>query len=71
LPCQKLQYPTYVKDIDHDAHIRVFKKIIKVNGETVEADIINLFGFTLWDNILEWDENFVQDHPNYIFEELE
>ncbi len=37
----------------------------------MEVDIINLFGFTLRDNILEWGENFVQDHPNYTFDELE
>jgi hypothetical protein len=37
----------------------------------MEANIMNLFGFILWDNILEWGENFVQDHPNYTFEELE
>jgi hypothetical protein len=46
LPYTKLQYPTYVKYINLDAHIRVFKKAIKVNGETVETNIINLFGFT-------------------------
>jgi hypothetical protein len=60
-----------VKDIDHDAHIRIFKKAIKINGEIVEVDIINLFGFTLWDNILEWGENFVQDHLDCTFDELE
>ncbi len=37
----------------------------------MEADIINLFGFTLKDNIYEWGENYVQDHPNCTFEELE
>ncbi len=36
-----------MKDTDLDAHIKFFKKTIKANGETVEADIINLFGFTL------------------------
>jgi hypothetical protein len=51
LPYRKLQYPTYVKDIDLDVHIRVFKKAIKANGETMEIDIINMFGFTLKDNI--------------------
>jgi hypothetical protein len=51
LPYQKFQYPTYVKDIDPDVHIRVFKKVIKTNGEIVEIDIIKLFGFTLQDNI--------------------
>jgi len=29
----------------------VFKKVVKANGETVEVDIINLFGFTLRDSI--------------------
>jgi hypothetical protein len=71
LPYWKLQYPTYTKDIDPNAHIKVFKKIIKVNGKIVEADIINLFGFTLRNNILKRDKNFVQDHPNCIFEKLE
>jgi hypothetical protein len=71
LPYRKLQYPTYVKDIHPDAHIRVFKKAIKANGEMVEADIINLFSFTLRDNIFEWGENYVQDHPNHTFEKLE
>jgi hypothetical protein len=47
LPCQKLQHPTFVKDINLNVHIRAFKKAIKANGETVKADIINLFGFTL------------------------
>jgi hypothetical protein len=37
----------------------------------MEVDIINLFGFTLRDNILEWGNFFVQDHPNYTFKELE
>ncbi len=55
----KLQYWTYVKDIDLDAHIRVFKKVIKVNGETMEFDIIKLFGFTFRDNISKWGENYV------------
>jgi hypothetical protein len=67
----KLQYPTYVKDINLDAHIRVFKKAIKANGEIMEVDIINLFGFILRDNISEWGENYVQDHPNCTFKELE
>jgi hypothetical protein len=48
------------------AHIKVFKKAIKANGETLEVDIINLFGFTLRDNIFERGENYVQNHPNYI-----
>jgi len=61
LPYRKLQYPTYVKNTNPNAHIRVFKKAIKVNGETMEADIIDLFSFTLMDSIFEWGENYVQD----------
>jgi hypothetical protein len=64
-----------MKDIDPDACIRVFKKAIRTNGKIVEVDIINLFGFTLRDNISKWGENFIQippiDHPNCTFKELE
>jgi hypothetical protein len=59
-----------VKDTNHDTHIRVFKKAIKANGEIVEINIINMFGFTLQDNISKWGENFIQD-PIYTFDELE
>jgi hypothetical protein len=71
LPYKKLQYPTYFKHTNLDYHIRVFKKAIKANGETMEANMINPFGFTLRDNIFEWGENYVQDHPNCNFEKLE
>jgi sugar phosphate permease len=67
----KLQYPTYVKDTDLDAHIRMFKKAIKVNGKIIKIDIINLFGFTLRDSIFEWGKKYIQNHPNFTFEELE
>jgi septin family protein len=49
----------------------MFKKAIKANGETMEANIINLFCFTFKDNIFKWGEIFVQNHPNCTFEELE
>jgi hypothetical protein len=71
LPYSKLQYPTYVKDTNPNAHIKMLKNAIKSNGETMEVDIINLFSFILRDNIFEWGENYVQDHPNCNFEELE
>ncbi len=60
-----------MKDTNPNAHIIFFKNTIKANGETMETDIINMSSFTLQDNILEWGENFVQDHPNCIFDELE
>jgi hypothetical protein len=71
LPYQKLQYLTYVKDINFNVHIRVFKQAIKANEKIMEPNIFNMFSFTLRNNILEWGENFVQDHPNCTFEELE
>jgi hypothetical protein len=46
------------------------KKAIKANDETMEANIINLFGFILIDSIYKWGENLVQDRPNCTFEEL-
>jgi hypothetical protein len=30
------------------------KKAVKANGETMEANIVNLFGFSLRDSIFEW-----------------
>jgi hypothetical protein len=65
LPYMKLQYPTYVKNIDLDVHIKVLKKTIKANGETMKANIVNLFGFTFRYSIFEWGENFVQNHPKH------
>jgi hypothetical protein len=43
---------------------------IKTNGETVETDILNLFGLIFRDNIFKWGENFVQDQPNCTFQRL-
>jgi hypothetical protein len=60
-----------MKDIDPNAHIRVFKKVIRANRETMEDDIINLINFILQDNISKWGKNITQDHPNCTFEELE
>ncbi len=71
VPYMKLQYPTYVKNTNPNTHIKILKKAIKINGETMKADIINLFDFILRDSIFEWKENYVQDHPNCTFEELE
>jgi hypothetical protein len=37
----------------------------------MEVGIVNLFGLALKDNIFEWGENYIQNHPNCTFEELE
>jgi hypothetical protein len=36
-----------VKDSNPNAHVRIFKAAIKANGEIEDAEIINLFSFTL------------------------
>jgi hypothetical protein len=71
LPYRKLQYPTYMKVLILMLTSKFSKKKIKTNREIMEVDIINLFGLTLQDNISKWGKNFLQDHPNYTFEELE
>jgi hypothetical protein len=36
-----------MNDTNPNAHIRVFKKVIRASVETMETNIINLFGFIL------------------------
>jgi hypothetical protein len=67
---KKLQYPTDVKDLDPNAHIKILKKAIKDNGETMEVDLINMFGFIFKNSLFEWND-FFQDHPSSTFEELD
>jgi hypothetical protein len=45
-----LNYHKHIKNFGLDAHVRVFKVVIKTNNETVDEKIINLFNFTLKDN---------------------
>jgi hypothetical protein len=47
--CWPLNYPKYVKDSNPDAHVKMFKVVIKANSEIDDAEIINLFSFTLKD----------------------
>jgi len=44
----------------------VFWKVIQVNDEKNDANIVNMFCFTLKDAILEWGENFMQS-PEMFF----
>jgi hypothetical protein len=45
-----LKYHEYKKDYDMDVHIKVFKVMIKTNGETINEEIKNMFNFKLKDN---------------------
>ncbi len=46
---QPFNYLECVKDFDPDVHVKVFKTTIKINSETSDAKIVNLFSFTLKD----------------------
>jgi hypothetical protein len=45
------KYPNFKKDVDLDVHVKVFNSIVKVNVKTSEKFIINVFSYTLRDNI--------------------
>lgn len=53
------------KDRDFDAHIEVFKCIIRVNEETEDCHIVNL------SHITEWGAKFVKGHPRCTFAEIQ
>ncbi len=68
--CWPLNYLEYVKDFDLDAHVKKFKATIRANGETKDAEIINLFSFTLRDIMSNYYNNYMGDYPNCIFAKL-
>jgi hypothetical protein len=48
----------------------LFKTFIKAKSEMIDEGITNLFNFTLKDNASNWCNNYMRDHPNYIFTNL-
>ncbi len=42
-----LNYLEYVKDFDPYVHVKKFKASIQTNGETEDANIVNLFSLPL------------------------
>jgi hypothetical protein len=67
---QPFNFLQYFKDFDPDAHVRVFKAVIKANSETDDAKIINLFSFTLKDIMYDWCNNYLGNYPDCTFVEL-
>jgi len=65
-----LNYLEYKKGFDLDAHVQVFETTIKVNGETINEEITNLFNFTLKDNASNWCNNYMRNHLNCRFTNL-
>jgi hypothetical protein len=64
-------YLEYKKDSDSYVHVQVFKVTIKVNGETIDDEVTNLFNFTLKDSTFNSCNNYMQDNLNYRFANLE
>jgi len=44
-----LKYPNLKKNVDLDAHLRVFNSMVKAKVETFEECVINVFSYTLRD----------------------
>jgi hypothetical protein len=44
-----LKFPNFKKNVDPDAHVRVFYFVVKVNEKTFEDYIINAFNYMLRD----------------------
>jgi hypothetical protein len=62
-----LKYPNFKKDVDPNAHVRVFISVVKKNGETFEEYIINAFSITLKDMALNWCHNHMLEFHDCTF----
>ncbi len=60
-------YLEYVKDFDPNAHVRVFKVAFKINNETNDVKMIDMFNFTLKDIMFDWCNNYLGDYPYCTF----
>ncbi len=69
--CQPFNYLEYVKDFDPNVDVKVFKVAIKANSEIDDAEIINLFNFTLEDIVSNQCNNYLGDYLYYTFVELQ
>ncbi len=58
------------KDRDCDAHIEVFKCIIRLNEEREDRHIVNL-SWSTFRNTSEWGANFVKGHPHCTIAEIQ
>jgi hypothetical protein len=65
-----LNYFEYVKNLNPNVHVKVFKTIIKANGETEDVKIVNMFSFTLKYTMYNWCNNYMGDYLECIFVEV-
>jgi hypothetical protein len=52
-----LKYLDFKKDVDLDAHVKVFNSAIKANAKSSEEYIINVFSYMLRDMASKWCHN--------------
>ncbi len=64
------KYLDFKKDVDLDAHVKVFNSVVKENVKTFQEYIINAFSYTLRDTTSNKCHNYMSKFPNYIFLEL-
>jgi hypothetical protein len=65
-----LKYLDLKKDVDANAHGRVFNFAMKANVETFEKYIINAFSYTLRDTTSNWCHNYVLKFHDCTFSEF-
>jgi hypothetical protein len=64
------KYPNFNKDVDPNAHVKVFNYVVKVNAKTFEKYIINAFSYMLKDITSKWCNNYMLEFLDCIFLEL-
>jgi hypothetical protein len=64
------KYPNFKKDVDQDAHVKMFNFIVKANAETFEEYIINIFSYTLINTTSNLCHNYTLEFLYYIFSKL-
>jgi hypothetical protein len=58
--CRPFNYPEYVKDFDPNVHVKVFKVVIRKNGEIEDVDYMWKLVTTLMEEpFMKWGLNFI------------
>jgi hypothetical protein len=65
-----LKYFDFKKDVNRDAHVRVFNFVVKVNIEAFKKYIINAFSYTLRDRASDWCHNYMSEFFTILFGSL-
>jgi transcription elongation factor GreA-like protein len=65
-----LKYFDFKKDVDPDAHVKMFNSEIKTNIKTSKKHIIDAFSYMLRDTTSNWCQNYMSEFPKYVFLEL-